>query len=151
MSAKTANSQNREGFSLIEVIVVVVLLSVMSVIIINRGTGSNARLMAETGKLRSHLSFTQSLGLANNIDVWELAISSDGYTMQRNGSTSVLRMPGLGSAVYSFPDGIGVSAGAATVTFDEWGSPGDTTLVITLSDGTYSSTITIEAETGHQS
>jgi hypothetical protein len=130
---------------------VVLLLGVMSAVILSRGTGSNARLMGETGKLRTHLRFAQSLGLANNIDHWALAIRADGYGLQRNGATASLRLPGIAEAVYTFPEGIGVTEGATTITFDEWGSAGSSTLLITLSDGTYSSTITIEAETGHQS
>ena len=151
MKIRSFSGSPQAGFSLIEVIVVVLLLAVMSAVVLNRGTGSNARLMAETGKLRTHLRFAQSLGLANNIDDWALAIRSDGYTLQRNGATASLRLPGIAEAAYTFPEGIGVTEGATTITFDEWGSPGNSTLVITLSDGTYSSTITIDTETGHQS
>lgn len=139
------------GFSLIEVIVVLTLLAVMSAIVFSRGGGSNARLVAEAGKLSSHLRYAQSLGLANNVDDWQMVITEAGYSLERNDAVSPVALPGTDSAHYRFPEDIRVVQGAGEVGFDEFGSPGSSTVSIILTDGTYSSTITIEAETGHQS
>jgi prepilin-type N-terminal cleavage/methylation domain-containing protein len=147
-----ANERSRAaGFSLIEVIVVLLLISILSMVVMNRDGGSNARLVGETDKLRGHLRFAQILGMANNTDRWTVEITTGGYGLEKNGTPAAVSLPASGSADYQFPSGIRVTEGAGSIHFDEWGSPGNSTLVITLSDGSYSSTITIDTETGHQS
>ncbi len=153
MPTRLIKGQSNVGFTLIEVIVVVLLVSILSVVIVGRGGGSNARLVAETERLQSHLRYAQTLGLANNTVEWGIVITEGGYSLsvEKDDIARPVRLPGVETASYTFPDGIGVTAGTGTVIFDEWGSPGDSSITITLSDGAYSSSITIEAETGHQS
>jgi prepilin-type N-terminal cleavage/methylation domain-containing protein len=139
------------GFSLIEVIVVLTLLAVMSAIVFSRGGGSNVRLVAETGKLSSHLRFAQSLGLANNLDDWQVVITKAGYSLERNNEVSPVPLPGTDSADYRFPGNISVEDGTGKVGFDEFGRPVSGGASITLTDGNNRTTITIEPETGHQS
>ncbi len=140
----------RAGFSMIEMIVVLLLLAVLTAMVIRRPVSSNARLVGESDKLRGHLRFAQNLGMANNTDDWTVEITAAGYVLARNGAPAAINLPASGSAAYQFPAGIRVTAGAGNIHFDEWGSPGSSAIDITLSDGIYSSTIKIEAETGHQ-
>ena len=142
---------NNRGFSLIEIIVVVLLIGIITLIALRSPFSSNANLIAETDLLRSHMRYAQSLAMASNADSWGIAITAGSYSLRKNGATATVTLPGLGFATHAFSAGIRVTQGSGVILFDEWGSPGNTTINITLSDGTHTSTITLTAETGYQS
>jgi prepilin-type N-terminal cleavage/methylation domain-containing protein len=146
------------GFTLVELIVVMLLLSLVALITFRGPVRTSAPLVSEENILRSQLRYAQSLALANNTDSWGISISSGGYTLQTNGATALLSLPGQDSAAYTFSSKVQVTQGIGVVLFDEFGSPVDefgspveSAVSITLSDGVHSRTITLSAETGHQS
>jgi hypothetical protein len=80
---------------------------------------------------------------------WGINIAGASYTLVRvdsNGTTSALMLPGDSSATHSFASGVSasVTAGSNPVLFDEWGSPGNSSTVISVN----SKTITVTAVTG---
>ncbi len=127
------------------------LLSLVALITFRGPVRSSAPLVSEETLLRSQLRYAQSLALANNTDSWGISISSGGYTLQKNSATALLALPGQNSAAYTFSSKVYVTQGSGVVLFDEFGSPGNAAVSITLSDGVHSRTITLSAETGHQS
>ena len=139
------------GFTLVEVVAVLLVIGVMTLLVFRSSVSSNAGLVAETEQLRSHLRFAQSLALANNMDSWAIALSASGYSLRKNGASATTDLPGVGAVSHVFRSGVSVIDGSGVITFDEWGSPGDASLTITLSDGTHSSTITLNAQTGYLS
>ncbi len=150
-SAGYVGSDRRGGFTLVEVIAVLLLLGLLALIVLRSPFASNADLVREADQLRSHLRFAQSLAMANNMDSWGISITSGGYSLRKNGATAGVDLPGLGTAAHTFLSGITVTQGSGVVLFDEWGSPGNAAVGITLSDGTHTRVITLSAETGHQS
>ena len=139
------------GFTLVEVLAVLLIIGVMLAVVLRSPVSSNANLVAQSGQLGSHLRFAQSLAMANNMDAWAVVITPGGYSLQNNGAVSTTHLPGLAGATFAFDSGVSVTSGSGIILFDEWGSPGNTSLTITLSDGSYTHSITVAAETGYQS
>ncbi len=151
MPHRMDQSGMKGGFTLVETIVVMVLVALVAVIVVSRPMSTGATVAAERERLGELLRYTQLLAMANNVDVWSVDISSTGYTLQKNGAASGVNIPGERSDSYSFPGEVRVTSGAGALVFDEWGSPGNSSITITLSDGRYTRTLTIAATTGHQS
>ena len=141
----------KAGFTLVEVVVVLVIIGVLMLIAIRSPFNSNSDLIAETDQLRGHLRFAQSQAIANNTDSWGILLNANGYALRKNGANAPINLPGLDAATYTFVSGVSATLGTGSITFDEFGSPGNATLSITLSDGTHSSSISLSAQTGYQS
>ena len=141
----------RGGFTLVEAIAVLLLLGVLVLIMTSTSFNSSADLVAEVDQLRGHLRFVQSLAMANNVDSWGIAVSAGGYTLRKNGSVAPIDLPGLGTATHVFTAGVSVIGGTGVVAFDEFGRPVGAAVTITLSDGTHTRVIIMDAETGYQS
>ncbi len=108
------------GFTLVELIAVLLVLSVLALVAIPR--------MVNTGE-------------------WSVQISGQSYTLLRNGSVAPVPFPGINSAVRNLPAGVNVTGGAGTLAFDDMGAP-SSTHVITISDGDVTDTITVTGFTG---
>ena len=137
--------KNRAGFSLIEIIAVLVLVAIVSVVVVARagGLGNAASLQADVGALKSHLRYAQMRAMSDTVP-WSTVIGGSSYTLFRDGAPSPL--PGGDSETYFFAGG--VSATAATVTFDDWGIPAEGAVSITLSGAGGSVTVTVTENTG---
>ena len=147
---------NNRGFTLIEIIAVLIILGIISVVILSRGSATDeARLQAEVDTLKGHLRYSQSLAM-NDIPPtkWGIQISGQSYTLVRNltgnGATfdSPHNLPGDSSATHSFAAPI--TATAINILFDDWGSPYNaaTKLVTDATVTIASESITITAGTG---
>ncbi len=142
---------NNTGFTLIEVIVVLVILGIVVAVAISRGgmDSQEAKLRAEVDTLKSNLRYAQYLAM-NDMEPtrWGLAISGSSYTLVRNlnGNGSTFDSPyNLPSESSSTHNNSPFTATTANVLFNEWGSPGNADINITLGN----QTITITAETGY--
>jgi MSHA pilin protein MshC len=136
--------KNDKGFTLIEVIAVLIILAIVAAVVISRGTATDAaNLQAEVNTLKGHLRYAQCLAM-NDIypTKWGIQIGGSSYTLIRNstgnGTTfdNPFSLPNESSATHSFAP---ITATPAVVLFDEWGSPVTTTL---FSIGGQSITIT---------
>jgi prepilin-type N-terminal cleavage/methylation domain-containing protein len=144
------SSRHSRGFTLIEVIAVLIILGIVSAVVISRNTGTNeAKLQAETDTLKSHLRYAQYQSM-NDISsttggvvtgtYWGIDVGPTSYTIVRNPASTTLFLPGGSSATHDFSP---VTATAWTVMFDEWGSP-----TITGSPNIGGRSITITPTTG---
>lgn len=141
---------NNKGFTLIEVIAVLIVLGIVSAVVISRVSGiDEAKLQAEIDTLKGHLRYAQSLAMNEIPPVkWGVQINAATFTLVRNETgddvtfDSPYNLPNESSATHTFENGI--SASAATVLFDEWGSPGATSITVTMGG----KSITITANTG---
>jgi MSHA pilin protein MshC len=141
--------KNNSGFTLIEVIAVLIILAIVSAVAISRGMDTQAvKLQTEVDTLKGHLRYAQYLGM-NDIapTKWGIQISGQSYTLVRNangdGATfnSPYNLPGDSSATHNMAP---FAATVVNVLFDEWGSPGTANINVALGG----QTIEIKAETG---
>jgi prepilin-type N-terminal cleavage/methylation domain-containing protein len=145
---------NQRGFSMIEMVVVLIIMTIMASLIMSRGTTGND-LIAQTEILKSHLRYAQIKAM-NDTDVstpggWGIHLpNNSSYTLYRDNATANDILPGETAQTHTLPSGITVSTDCAnsTCNFNEWGSPGATTLTMTLTQGTSTSTISITRNTG---
>ena len=132
------------GFTMIEVIVVLVLLGILTAVVTSRiSSTSTYELAGEVEVVKTHLRYAQTRALADDENTWGIAFSSASYTLQKDGADAPTNLPGEDSATHNLPEDISCTT-EITVTFDKWGSPGDSNNTITL-DG---SDITITQNTG---
>ena len=149
------NIQKHHGFTLLEVIAVLVVMGIITAIALSRFSIISPDLMARTEILKSHLRYAQSRALNTNA-VWGIRFSNAAYWLFNNGSiNNRVALPGEDSNSVTLPSGM--SAGTGIVSFDSWGRPctdqagqtiqsGDRT--ITISCGGDSKTATITQNTG---
>jgi len=149
--------KKNHGFTMLEVIAVLIILGIITAFVVSRGTNIRAELSSETGIIKAHLRYAQYMALANDIFSWRITFSSgspDHYTLSKidksdGTETTPVNLPNEDSPTHNLPSGISITSGLATVTFNEWGSPGTTTQSIILSDGAGNSeTITVTKNTG---
>lgn len=136
--------RNSGGFTLIEMIAVLVILAIVSAVVISRGIATDeVKLQTELDTLKGHLRFAQYRAM-NDLPAiqWGISLGGSSYTLVRvdaAGTTSPLNLPGESSATHNFAP---ISATAAAVLFNDWGSPNNSSLAFG------GKTITITANTG---
>jgi prepilin-type N-terminal cleavage/methylation domain-containing protein len=153
--------RNDRGFTLIEIIAVLVILAIISAVVISRGTMTDAAsLQAEVDTLKGHLRYAQYLAL-NDISQTTGYATPTKWGINISGTTSynlvkyvsgvsaahTFSLPGESSATHDFKFSSGTTVavtGNNPILFDEWGSPGTTSSSITIGG----QAITITANTG---
>lgn len=156
---------NRDkGFTMIEIVVVLVVLFIMSAVLMSRyvTTATNV-LMIETDGLKTSLRYAQSKAMNDTVDTaplgWGIFPNSALYTLVKNNITATSNLPGDNSPTHTLATGVTVTVtagGVTTVAFNEWGAPIDAsgipvTVNITLSlmkSGEAPANITVTKNTG---
>ena len=140
----------QSGFSLIEMLVVLVLLAILG-FSMSAGLDTHASVVVEADILRSHLGYAQSLAMANNTAAWSVTFAGNSYTLARDppppAPGHVPYWPNETSATYLLPAGISILSGLGPVDLNEWGAPAATHVVL-LSDGSQSRSVSITGFTG---
>jgi prepilin-type N-terminal cleavage/methylation domain-containing protein len=150
---------NQRGFTMFEMVLVLIVMAIMGTFIMSQVTTGN-ELIAQTEILKSHLRYAQIKAM-NDTDVsvpggWGIHLpNNSSYTLYRNNTIANDTLygdilPGETAQTHTLPPGVTVSTNCVTSTckFDEWGSPGATTLTMTLTQGTSTSIISITKNTG---
>lgn len=125
----TKTIDGNKGFTIIEIIAVLIIIGILSVIVMMRGSGTEeAQLQAEVDTLKSHLRYAQYRAMNDIPPIkWGIQISGSSYSLVRNQNgdgtsfDSPFILPGESSATHTF--GAPVTATAINILFDEWGSP----------------------------
>ena len=148
--------RNSNGFTMIEVISVLIILGIVAAMVISRGMSTNVvKLQSEVDVMKGHLRFAQYRAMndiAANVDTkWGINVAGDTYTLVKvdtSGPTSPLNLPGESSgtpASHTFANGVTASVtGDNPILFNEWGSPGANATTVTVGG----KTINITANTG---
>lgn len=150
------------GFTMIEIIVVLVMLFIVSAVVMSRYTTSDVNeLMAETDALKSSLRFAQIQSLNDDTITsgWGIYFPNDtSYILYKNGAPAGVMIPVKDPDPVKDPPpkdshtlqgNVKIISGIGTmVSFDRWGSPGVATISITLQRGTENSTVTVTKNTG---
>lgn len=150
--------KNRNGFTLVEVIIVFVMMGIVSAFLASSYFNVTASsLTSEVDVVKSHLRYAQARSMNTNT-VWGINISSTTqYSLFTNGNTSnMMLLPGQDTNTLTLPSGVAF-AGTGIVSFDSWGKPytdagaasaQSSTRTFTLSSGSSSQSINITPNTG---
>jgi MSHA pilin protein MshC len=129
--------KHERGFTLIELITVIILVSIISVTLFSRlGSVNTANLQAGRDDLIAALFFAQQTAMArSNI---QLILTTNSVSVTENGSPIVVHSKGY---PLSFPSGVTTSA--KTLSYDKLGRTTATT--ISLNANSVSALVTVEA------
>lgn len=135
---------------MIEMVVVLIVMAIIATFILARATPGSNDLIAQTEILKSHIRYAQIRAMNDTVP-WGIHIPAAGsYILYKNNAQATSLLPGETAQTHTLPTGITVTAGVgSTYNFDDFGSPGTSTLTITLSQGTTTSNITITKNTGY--
>jgi len=122
-------AKKSSGFTLLEIVVVLLVLGIVSTVVVSRYINANAdaRDAALMGKIRSHLRYARNASM-NSDATWWINFNASSYTLNKldaAGTSTTAVFPGEGSQTVSFPSGF--SGPSISVYFDDWGRPTDST------------------------
>ena len=153
----------KHGFTLIELVIVLIVMSIVAVFIASRASIGGNDLIAETDTLKSSLRYAQTRAM-NDSEPWGIHIpNASSYVLYRNNAVDTRQMlPGekTGAAqTHTLPSTVTITSGVGTTyNFNAWGIPVNTgtppvplaaAQTITLSEGTATASITITPNTGY--
>lgn len=151
-----------DGFTILEVILVLALISIFATIAVVRQPSTNLTLKGQKVSLQSHIRYAQMRAM-NSDSRWGITIDPNDdhvYWLFEDEVTQQRFLPGEdGINVDLTAKGISISAsGANSFRFDDWGRPmsgdayftDDLSVDLQKSDGaeTFTETLVITAETG---
>lgn len=149
---------HNHGFTMIELVMVLILMAIMAAVIMYKYTSVNADVASETEILNSSLRFAQIKALENAIDddTWGISFTSGGSSYSlvniKNGvQTSPINLPGEYKLLptHTLPSGMTITG--STVNFDKWGKnpDGNDVSIILNQGGSAAATIIVTKYTGH--
>jgi prepilin-type N-terminal cleavage/methylation domain-containing protein len=142
--------RNSRGFTLMELIAVLIIIGIVSAIAITRSTiTDDVQLQSEVDTLKGHLRFAQYKALNDLPGTrWGINVAGSSYDLVKydpGSNTTNVWLPGDSSVTHTFAGGVTAAVtGSNPVLFDEWGSPGASATSVTMG----SKTITITPNTG---
>lgn len=120
----------RNGFSLFEILVILLVLSILTGMVVTRSRKDDFNLATEAEILKAHIRYVRHLALVNDVHSWEIRFEPDRYTLYRNGSAAGLSLPNEDSATHLLKAGVEVSlsafetgVGVGNLRWDKWGRP----------------------------
>ncbi len=114
---------NERGFTILEVIVVLILISVISVVIISRTVNiQQIDLTAQTDKVQTHIRYAHTMAMKRSDTIWGIKCDSTDYWLFKTNDpdTEVNQIQFLGENSVKGPMS---SMGAFTLFFDKYGIP----------------------------
>jgi len=118
----------RKGFTLIEIISVLVILSILGSVVLSRVVDSSSESASAKDVIKSHIRYAQIMAMESN-EVCGISFTIDKYSIFRNNSVSdKITLPGNDGTDFSIPKSLGTAQ--ETIYFDLWGTP-YTTLSLT--------------------
>ena len=126
---------NRNGFTLLEVVAILVILGIITALAISQLSSSQNNLIAATDTLTSHLRLAQARAMntsAATVSVWGVNFTSPTqyylfYCAAASSCTTPannkVAFPGAGSVDITPTGGVQVTNGALVLAFDRFGTP----------------------------
>lgn len=143
-----------EGFTMVELIAVLVLLGIVGVVVASRITMPDTALRVETEKFKTHLRFCQFKALSDidgqTVISWGMSFpGGNSYTLTRNGSQAPINLPNESSPTRTLDGGVTFTGVPNPIEFDGWGSPGTANITISLTKSGQSQSVVISRNTGY--
>jgi len=145
------------GFTLIELILVLLIVSILSIYAMIRFPGNGINLSAQTDQIVADIRHTQSLAI-NRGQRYRINFSSDRYWISNIDNTVSYIHPASGTSTILLDTGIALTTTHGFLVFDGAGAPYTNTLtpgsalaadaVVTLSESGETHTIRVSPETG---
>lgn len=115
--------RNNRGFTLIEVIAVLITIGIIAVVIVSRGSSTSTySVKSVAAALKSHIRYAQTMAMSTN-SIWGINVSDNKhYSLFRGTTATTVILPGADSN----PVELGAkepSLSIGTVSFDGKGSP----------------------------
>jgi prepilin-type N-terminal cleavage/methylation domain-containing protein len=154
-------ASDNKGFTLIEVIAVLIILGIIAAVAVSRGMSTQNDLIPQADIVKSHLRFAQLKALQDDTAPWGINFGgSSPYTLYRNYAEAAINLPGESNRSHSVPAGSGITITGSPVmiNFDRWGNPigssgnslTNATVTLSLSQGGVTPiVISIAADTGY--
>jgi prepilin-type N-terminal cleavage/methylation domain-containing protein len=160
----TAKTLNQSGFTMIEMILVLIVMAIVGTFVASRASMSSNDLITEVEILKSHLRYTQIRAMNDTVS-WGIHIPNiHSYILYKNNTTAAnYILPGEKSGVpptpqtHTTPNKVIITSGVGlTFNFNSSGIPVDTAgnpisanQTITITQGTELRNITITKNTGY--
>jgi len=121
--------KQKYGFSLIEVILVLLLIGILGSLVVNRITSIDVETAGGRAVIKSHIRYSQLLAMKSN-RVCGIEFKGSEYSIFRNGSTvDTIVLPNNNTATHPIASSIG--SATETIYFDSWGTPYSNAIVTT--------------------
>lgn len=112
--------QKDAGFTLIEIITVLIIIGVIGALAVNRLMDTSGELNAQTDVIKSHLRYAQARAMSSNL-IWGVDFKTNTYSFFRDGDTTdMVTLPGEENTTLNLPSG---TSATEVVSFDSWGRP----------------------------
>ncbi len=153
--------RNNRGFTIIEIVVVLVLISIIAAAVFRRSlTTDQMNFRSQFDKIQNQIRYPQSMAMKRG-EWWGIAYNGSDYWIftgtNKDTVSNQRRLPGQKDIKISLADlGVAITSGAFTVLFDKYGIPFrpdwntrmSGNLIISLAGSGSNDNITIFQETG---
>jgi len=139
MANRKNNKNQQRGFTLIEVISVLVIIGVVAAVVVSRMMSpSSFGVVSEADILKGHLRYAQYRAMSHS-ETWGIQFTTNGYSLVCPSTITTCKLPNEVDETHTLSSGIKISTGVDTaVHFNEWGNPVNNTTGALLSDTTIS-------------
>ena len=155
---KNIPAKNNQGFTLIEVVAVLLLIGILSAVAIPRMSETGYEVVVQRDVIMNHLRYTQIKAMSTNTP-WYITFTGNSYQLYEGdaGGPTLKLLPGEENTTATLLAGVSCSPAGSIISYDEWGKPATDTVAsvllsgdrtLTLTKGSNSSTITIVNDTG---
>jgi len=140
MQQTSRKTINNVGFTMIEIVAVLLILGIIAAVAVSRISDTTAYdLSSQMEVVKAHLRLAQSRAMGSS-SPWGInfATTTTYYLFQGNGSTTPVQLLGEDSATVNLTtkkSGLTINSAPQRITFDAYGSPGTTTVTVTTNGG----------------
>lgn len=155
--AITPLGKNQRGFTLIELITVIIIVSLLAVTAISRWSATPFNLSAQAEQMLGDIRYVQTLSMTHG-QRYRINFAADRYWFSNQDGSIIITHPASNSANIMMANGVTLSFTNSLLVFDGNGSPYSdantpgtalaTDATVTLTLGTDNRTVQISPETG---